>query len=289
MDASTGFMIAIVAAVILIVILFTNKQIEDEHLSTEDADINTASDMIEIPSGEEIDWLKQDLQSARKTKDKREEAALLNELGAIYTRLEQYKEAIPCFQQAMDIEWETGNRPGQCTALGNLGLTHTSLGQHEQAVDFFHQQLEVTRQLRDLKGEGAALHNLANSFTALGQHEDAIESLQLAINIFQMTGNRDGEIKAVDSLIHTFNLLGQYDKTLEYYQQALEDAITDNDRIAEIETEWQIGLLYEKMDDLDQAVHHMQPLVTLYKEIHHEDTKEYSAYLDQVKEKARWK
>lgn len=289
MDASAGFMIAITAAVVLVIILFNNKQVEDEFLTTENDEPNIVPDLIEIPSEEEIGWLKEDLRSARETEDKREEADLLNELGQIYLQLEKHEEALLYFQQAMDVEWEIGNRPGQCKNLASLAQTHTSLGQHQKAIEYYLQQLDVTRQLHDLKGEGTALKGLAISHIALEQHEQAIEPLQLAINIFQMTGSRENEIKAIDNLIKTFNLLGQYDKSMEYYQQALENAIADNDFIAEIEAEWEIGLLYEKMDDLDEAIHHMQRLVNFYKEIYHEDLKKHETYLDELKEKERWK
>ena len=291
MDASSGFMIAIAAAVVLGIILFNNKQVEDELLALEDTDTNSdaAPDLIEIPTKEDIKWLKEDLKSARETQDKREEADLLNKLGRIYLQLEKHEEAIPYFQQAMDVEWAIGNRPGQCKNLASLSQAHTTLGQHEKASEYYLQQLDVTRQLHALKGEGAALLGLASSYIALEQHEQAIEPLQLAINIFQMTGSREAEKTAIENLIKTFNFLGQYDEALEYYQQALENAIADNDRIAEVEAEWQIGLLYEKMDDLDEAIHHMQQLINFYREIYHEDLKKHEAYLDELKEKARWK
>jgi tetratricopeptide (TPR) repeat protein len=149
--------------------------------------------------------------------------------------------------------------------------------------------LDVTRQLRDLKGEGATLHHLAGSYTALDQHEDAIEQLLLALNIFRITGNREAEINTINSLTNAFTLLGQHQKAMEYCQLAMENAIADNDRMTEVETEWQIGLLYEKLDDLDEAIYHMQTLVNFYREICHEDAKARNEYLDKVKEKARWK
>ncbi len=125
MDASAGFMIAITAAVVLVIILFNNKQVEDEFLTTENDEPNIVPDLIEIPSEEEIGWLKEDLRSARETEDKREEADLLNELGQIYLQLEKHEEALLYFQQAMDVEWEIGNRPGQCKNLASLAQTHT--------------------------------------------------------------------------------------------------------------------------------------------------------------------
>jgi len=285
MDASSGFMIGISVVVILAIILFNNKEIEDEIAPTD----ATNPDLVDISSPQEIAWLEEDLTAARENGDQREESDLLSKLGSIHYQLGQYEKAITFHQQAMDIDWEIGNRPGQCANLGSLGRAHAILDQHEKAIEYYLQQLDVTRQLRDLKGEGSTLSKLAASYSALNQHEDAIEHLQLALNIFQMSGNREEEINAIDSLVNASSLLGQHQEAIAYCQKKLENAIADNARMVEVETEWQIGLLHEKLDDLDEAIHHMQRLVNFYREICHEEAKARNEYLDKVKEKARWK
>ena len=254
MDASSGFMIGISVVVILAIILFNNKEVEDEIPPTDASD----PDPVDITSPQEIAWLKEDLAAARETGDQPEESNLLATLGSIHYQLGQYEEAIAFHQQAMDVDWEIGNRPGQCANLGSLGNAHAILGQHEKAIEYYLQQLEITRQLHDLKGEGRALSKLADNCTALDQHEDAIDHLELALNIFQMTGNREAEINIINSLVNASSLLEQHQEAIAYCQKKLENAIADNDRLVEVQTEWQIGLLYEKLDDFDEAIHHMQ-------------------------------
>ena len=285
MDASSGFMIAISIIVILAIILFNNKNAEDHIAPSNDA----TPDLVDIFSPEDIAWLEEDLAAARETGDQHEESRLLSELGSVHFQRGQYEKAIAFHQQAMDINWEIGNRPGQCANLGCLGLAHTRLGQHQEALEYHSQQLEVTRQLHDIQGEGTALVHLAGSYAALEQHEEASENLLRALNIFRITGNREAENNTINSLINASCLLGQHTKAIEYCQQKLENAIADNDRLIEVQTDWQIGLLYEKLDDLEEAIQHMQRQVNFYKEIGHEDTKKQNDYLSQVKEKARWK
>jgi tetratricopeptide (TPR) repeat protein len=61
------------------------------------------------------------LAAAQATQNRRDEGALLGNLGNAYLNLDQVKQAITSYQQASTIAKEIGNRRGEGNQLGGLG------------------------------------------------------------------------------------------------------------------------------------------------------------------------
>ena len=75
----------------------------------------------------------------------------------------QEEQALKCFEQALSICKEIGDRRGEGVALGNLGKVYLDLGQHEEARKYFEQALVLSKEVGDREGESRMLDFLGRS------------------------------------------------------------------------------------------------------------------------------
>ncbi len=111
-------------------------------------------------------------------------------LGNAYYSLGQYKQAIKCYTQHLEIAYGIGDRSGQGGSSGGLGLAYDSLGEYEQAIDYHKQWLEIKRGIGNRLGEGNSLFNLALALVSqsASNRDQALGLWQQARDIYEAIG-----------------------------------------------------------------------------------------------------
>ncbi|HKS39079.1 MAG TPA: tetratricopeptide repeat protein, partial [Blastocatellia bacterium] len=109
----------------------------------------------------------------------------LGNLGSAYYRLGRYQKAIACYEHALIIDREAGDRLGESIWLGCLGNCYADLGQTARSIDYSEQSIELYRAIGDSHGEAIILGNLGNRYAALGQTVHAIEYYKKSILILR--------------------------------------------------------------------------------------------------------
>ncbi|MBI3801520.1 MAG: tetratricopeptide repeat protein [Deltaproteobacteria bacterium] len=143
-------------------------------------------------------------------------------LGIAYLNIGQILKAIDCFEQALDIYREIGNRQGEGAALGNLGNCYSALGQIPRAIDYHEQALGIHREIGTREGEGTDLGNLGNCYSALGQIPRAIDFYERALGISREIGNRQGEGADLDSLAQALTDEERYSEAVQYAMHSVQ-------------------------------------------------------------------
>ena len=88
------------------------------------------------------------LQSARERHDSYFEAAALNGLGIVATRLEHYDEAVEWDRAALKVAQSAGARYSVAQILGNTAWCYRKLGDYENALALYKQAEEDSRQAK---------------------------------------------------------------------------------------------------------------------------------------------
>jgi tetratricopeptide (TPR) repeat protein len=153
---------------------------------------------------------------------RRNEGNTINSLGVVYKNLGDVRRAIGCYEQALAIAREIGDRLGEGNAVGNLGIAYKRLGNNLKAIDFYEEQLRITREIGDRRGEGNALGNLANACSNLGRVQQAIEYYEQAIRVDREVGDQYGEGIDSGNLAGLLARQGRLTEALPYAEQAVQ-------------------------------------------------------------------
>jgi len=236
---------------------------------------------------QEIAWLENGLEAARRLKDRSMEGNHLGNLGAAYADLGDHRKAIEYHDQALAIAREIGDRRGEGAELGNLGNAYDNLREPSKAIEYYRQQLVITREIGDRRGEGNALGNLGSAYANLSEPRQAIEFYEQALAIAQDIGDRRNEGTWLGNLGSVYAALGEPLRVIEYYEQQLVITREIGDRRDEAIASWNLGLEYENEGDLQRAAEMMQICVDFERKIGHPDAGKDADHLESLKAKLR--
>lgn len=114
-------------------------------------------------------------------------AERLTELGSIEYAQGNYDKALRCFQGALEIAREIGDKRSQGINLGKLGNVYYSQGQYERAIELYTQALDIAREIGDKLSEGIHLGNLGDALFSLERLDEAESPFRQAILICDET------------------------------------------------------------------------------------------------------
>ncbi|MFN6498505.1 MAG: CHAT domain-containing protein [Nostoc sp. DedQUE01] len=96
---------------------------------------------------------------------------------------QEYKQAIPIFQQVLVMVRELKDQKLEATALLGLGFCNNALGQKQQALSFYNQALPLYRAVGDRSGEAITLGNRGILFQNTNRPTEAITDLEKSLQI----------------------------------------------------------------------------------------------------------
>ncbi len=142
---------------------------------------------------EQITWIERALPVARTQELKKDEAALLNNIGAVYDNLGDPQQALQFYNQALPIFSAVGDRSGEAATLNNIGAVYRALGDPQQALQFYNQALPILVDVGNRVVESITRYNMAVIFRAEGQLAGAVEQLRLVVALDEQTSHPDLE------------------------------------------------------------------------------------------------
>jgi CHAT domain-containing protein len=92
---------------------------------------------------------RQALFAAQATDDKMGQANAQLQLGVLYAGTNRGEEAIRCFEKALTLYRELGDRRGEMIALSNLGATYVNRGKKSEGADYYLQAINLAESLRE--------------------------------------------------------------------------------------------------------------------------------------------
>ncbi|MBI4675227.1 MAG: tetratricopeptide repeat protein, partial [Chloroflexi bacterium] len=95
------------------------------------------------------------------------------------------REQIRWLEQAVNAARKLGNKGSEGNHLGNLGLAYAALGEVRQAIGFYEQHLAIAREIGDRRGEGNALANMGLAYKELDDMDRAKELWRAALVIYE--------------------------------------------------------------------------------------------------------
>ena len=84
------------------------------------------------------------------------EATTLHNMGMVYWKIGQPREALKSYNQALSLSRKINDRVGQAVALNSIGVIYGELGQPREALKFYQQALPL--RVDDLGGKAVTLN-----------------------------------------------------------------------------------------------------------------------------------
>ena len=191
----------------------------------------------------------------------------LNALGETYHQLYKYDKAIDCYQKALAIAKQKGNRVGDVSSLDRLGNSYCLLREYETAIHYHQQSLDIKRRIGDRAGEGGSLCNLGHVYYSWAKYKKAIEYYEQALKVLKPIKHYQFISNTLVCLGDVYSSLGEHEKARNYCQQSLKIRQEIGDRPREEGSLAQLGCVYNSLGEYRKAVDYIEQSLNMAKEM----------------------
>ena len=199
--------------------------------------------------------------------NKREEGKTLSLLGNLFKALEEYKHSKVLYEKALVILEEAKYLPWLGDALGCFGQVCSILGEYEKAISLQKRALEISVLLTNRGPEIADYRNLADAYFSNGEVDEARKCYFKALAICKETGNKNGEAMTYSDLGGFYRWLNNHKAAIECFRHACALFRERGDHKKESITYSDLGLLYVSLSKFDEARKCLEKALFIEKEI----------------------
>jgi tetratricopeptide (TPR) repeat protein/TolB-like protein len=123
--------------------------------------------------------------------------------------------------QALTLQTQLRNEPGQAEVLNALGVGFHQLGDYPRALEHYSRAAQARERLQDERGTAISLKNRGRVLVAMGRFGEAEPDLEQAQRRLQALGDRAGVAGVLDDLGVLHEGRGDYARARAVYQEAL--------------------------------------------------------------------
>ena len=199
--------------------------------------------------------------------NKREEGKTLRLLGNLFQVLEQYKHSKLLYERAVVILEEAEDLHELGEALGCCGRVCCILGEYEKAKSLQKRALAISVLLKERDTEIADYENLADVHYSTGEVDEARKWYSKALAVCKETGDKNGEALLYSKLGGFYRCCNNHKEAIECSRKACALFSEIGNRNYESITYSELGLLYLSLSKFDKARKCHEKALLIQKEI----------------------
>ena len=203
---------------------------------------------------EALPIFEQALELHRGSGDRLGEAITIGLIGNCYKRLGDYSKALEHLNQALLIKRVLGDKLETGKTLSHIGLVFWEMGEYTQAIRNFTDSIKIAQEIKHRRLEGSALNNLSLVYDELGDYKKSLDGYHRVLELYESENFARGESDTLANIGGVYLLLGQFSKALEIYQQALILDEKSGLNPAISASLGNIGLCYLGLGETDEAI-----------------------------------
>ena len=194
------------------------------------------------------------------------EILLHYKLALSYGCVNEFKEALDCYERLLKINEEVQNRDWEVKAYRGISKIHRFMGQHVQSIFFLRKLLQIVKETGDKRVEIEAYIVMGDSYYNLGKPDKFIDCYNDGLKICREIGDRQMEGQILD-------MLGSRHKDLAHYPEATRcpgkslDLFKEMSKCKQEGYSYQaLGMMYQEKCDFGEALkYHFKSLELMIK------------------------
>ncbi|RMI06573.1 MAG: PAS domain S-box protein, partial [Calditrichaeota bacterium] len=150
----------------------------------------------------------------------------LNNIGVMYSYLDNHQKALAVHRRSMRIREALGDTIGVAHSLLNIGLAYNELDSLEQALTYYKSALALWQRSGDHRRIALVLNNLAAVYQEGKQYQKALTYYQDALKVYRTQGDRWGIAHTSINIGALLVEMKRFSKALPYITRGLQEART---------------------------------------------------------------
>jgi CHAT domain-containing protein/Tfp pilus assembly protein PilF len=199
-----------------------------------------------------------------------DEAAIDNNLAAVYFNLGQSQKSLEFAEKAADIYKKFRSGEYQSTGQADIKLLYDSLGKNSSGLEVLSRANVGSAFGKDsfsFQGEALNLNNVGQIYLSLGQYDKALKLYQQALNLYQENNYKLGIAVSLNNLGQVYQGKSDFNQALTFNQQALKTYREIGDTTGEGITLSNLGLVYQRQNQLPKALELFQQALPIHKQV----------------------
>lgn len=214
-----------------------------------------------------VDYFVKGYKAAEEVNDSLRMTGAINNIGISYKKKGDYFNAVKYLNRAINLEELTYNQKGKSFTLNNLGSVYQEIGEYTRAIDYYLQSLAVKEEIGIKEGFFSSNSNIASIYFILEDFEKSIQYYGKALASDSSLNKWLGLSKLYSGLGNAHMELNHIDSAKFYYNKSLLLALKQDDKNREANTNYQLGNLYLKQKNYQEAFKYIEASRVLFNEI----------------------
>ncbi len=130
----------------------------------------------------------------------------------------RFEEAIDYFKQVLSINEKLNNQNGLMIVNNNIGMIYSDLEQYNNAIPYLEKGLQLSRRLSDKEGIIAGLTNMAVALQGLKRYKESNTKLEEAVKLAKEVNNLRLLHSSYGLMYDNYDKMGDSEKAHEYFE-----------------------------------------------------------------------
>lgn len=201
-----------------------------------------------------LEYFEQSISIYRKLKMKTGIGAVLNNIGLLRERQNDYNAALRSYTEAAVIFKEESNDDYLSRVYVRLGNVYNILGRYDKSLEYHTLALKISEKTNDSLRIARTYNNIGNVYLGIDDFKGAIEFFGKSILLVKRINKTEILAPLYNNMGLALEGLKEYDKALDYYRMSFELARKNNNQYVIINSLINTGNVYLTRKEIDQAM-----------------------------------
>lgn len=237
--------------------------------STNPKELNSSAESIRREKPEECEKLAlKALEMAESSNNVHEKAKAYHNLAESYLWSANYDDSLVNSYKAKELFSALGESSYLGEVHYTLGTTFFYLSDFNNALEEYMRSLKEFNKISNEEGKAKAYNGIGSVYYSIGENDKAIDFLNESRAICEKSGNNILLQKVLDGLGKAYTNIDAYDEALAILNTCI-SLVTENRDSSHVRAHAynNMGLIYLKCEDYDQAIHHFQKSLEIREKI----------------------